>query len=257
MASQPMQASLTTEVMGVVPSHADIDSLSRNYHGDTLIRQIANDTLCRLHYHNAVTLDGLVTTNEVAEKIFNVIKFHPESRNFEYQFEIVWWSKSIEDCLHNDRGRRKLNSRTSIENIPFEEPSKELLEKFDISEKQCIRKLVVRKPEHKAWAGENDLGDADRLYSDSWCLGGTWGNCWGNSGTVSPGTPLTSFKEFDDLMERICPTLNFLQYKKLYNNTVSVEDYSEGDYYGGSVSYAKFVCDLKKLHEMLREMQLI
>jgi hypothetical protein len=235
----------------------DIDNLSKNQSGDNLIRTIANEALHNLHYHNGVMLDGLVTTNAVAEKIFSAIKFHPESSNFEIHFEIVWWSKSVEDCLHNDRGRRKLNSRTSIENIPFEEPSEELLEKFNISEKRCIRKRVVRKPEHKAWAGENDLGDADKLYSDSWSLGGTWGNCWGDTGTVSPGAPLTSFQEFDDLLERICPTINFLTYKKLYNATVSIEDYSEGDYYGGSVTYAKFVCDLKKLHEMLSEMQLI
>lgn len=48
-----------------------------------------------------------------------------------------------------------------------------------------------------------------------------------------------------------------MQYKKLYNHCVTTETEGEGDYYGGHVEHAFFVCNLPKLHEMLVEMEIV
>jgi hypothetical protein len=96
------------------------------------------------------------------------------------------------------------------------------------------------------------------MKSDTWCLGGTTGSCWGpEKHTVSASTPPTSFKEFDDVLERVCPNITFLQYKRIYNHSVLSDTEHHSDYYGGSVEYGFYVCDLPKLYEMLVEMKLI
>jgi hypothetical protein len=58
-------------------------------------------------------------------------------------------------------------------------------------------------------------------------------------------------------MERVCPNMTFLQYKKVYNATVTTETKGEDDYYGGHVEYACYVCDIPKLYEMLKEMGVV
>lgn len=169
-------------------------------------------------------------------------------------FEIVWWKPDIESCLHNDRGRRKVDSKITIENIEFEEPSEELVNKYKI---KVTKKEVVKKPNWKVWAQEKGFDD-DKLKSSSWCLGGTSGNCWGDEKSIISSDPQPiSFTEFDNLLEKICPAIGFLQYKKLYNETVTTEIKGDGDYYGGYVEYANYICNLSKLNEMLIEMGLI
>ena len=64
-----------------------------------------------------------------------------------------------------------------------------------------------------------------------------------------------NFDEFDELIEKICPTITFLQYKKLYKNCVRMEERDNSDYYS-STREAYWRCDLKELWNMLDEMGL-
>jgi hypothetical protein len=118
-----------------------------------------------LHSNNQVIIDSLCTTNEVANNIFTDIA-RSQHREYHINYEIIWWEPDIAACLHNDRGRRKIDSKITIENIAFEEPSKELIETWKI---KVTKKQIVRKPEWQAWAQENDVHE---IKSDSWSLGG-------------------------------------------------------------------------------------
>ena len=104
---------------------------------------------------------------------------------------------------------------------------------------------------------KGSLYNENELRSDTWCLGGSWGDCWGNTGMVSADEQPTEFKEFDDLLMEVCPNITLLQYKKLYNSLVSIESGCENDYYGGSTENAYYKCNLKDLYNMMIEMGLI
>lgn len=208
-----------------------------------------------------IILDGLITTNENAKKLIEAIKKDFSNREAytiykenpsELIFEIVFWEKDIDSCLWNDFGRRKVQSRITIENLPFEEPSKELLKEFNIN---LIRKLIVRKSAAKLWM--HATVGSESLKSSTWCLGGNGKNCWGDEWTIHSTSQPASFREFDDLLTNICPSITFLQYKKIYEESVSIEESSEGDYYGGNADYACYSCDLEKLYQSLLEMRLI
>lgn len=190
-------------------------------------------------------VDGLITTNENAEKLINLVKKQIKD---DFKIEIVFWKKDIEACLHNDKDRRIVNSTITIENLPFEEPSQELIEKFNI---KVIKKKVQKKSGYQSWQKKNAMKD-NKLTSEEWGLGGTSGNCWDDTKySISADPQPVNFKEFDELLEKICPNITFLQYKKIYNNCVTTETHQQSDYYGGSVEYCKFVCDLDKLYQEL------
>lgn len=226
----------------------DVDAIGRHYKGKELLRHIAIDTIMKLQHREHLILDGLVTTNAFAKDIIDAIKKinADENVNFVLHFEIVWWGEDRDACIWNDRARRDVDSTATIKGMTFEKPDESAL-----GVKNIERKRIVRKPVHKVWAVKNDLGDTDKLESSSWSLGGTWNGYDGAHGTVSPDTPPASFDEFDKLLEKICPQITFLQYKRVYKDSVTVEEYSTSDYYGGTTHHAKFVCDLKKLYEAL------
>lgn len=202
---------------------------------------ISVDKIKRIKGKKDFLIDGLITTNKVAREIIESI---PDA-----VFEIVYWKPDREACKHNDRGRRTLNSTLTIDNLPFEEPNKKLLKDFNIS---LVKKDVVRKPEYKAFAEENDieLYKGKFIKSQRWCLGGTHCSYSGYQNTLEAEKP-AEFDEFDELLEKMDPNITFLKYKKLMKETVTIEEFEEGDYYGGSVKYAYYVCDLEKLYELL------
>jgi hypothetical protein len=82
--------------------------------------------------------------------------------------------------------------------------------------------------------------------------GGSWGDCRGNKGSV-PGGPETEFVEFDSILEKVCPNISFLQYKNICNKIINSDTRSEGDYYGGSVTYGYKYFNVRNLYEVLVE----
>jgi hypothetical protein len=236
----------------------DLDYIGRDHKGDAFFKKVVqevSDAFFSSMRMPHVVLDGLITTNEDADKLLSKIKEDLTEAKTSPEIVIVWWKKDIEACLHNDKGRRKIASETTIKNIPFEEPSKELLEKFGA---KAERRTVWMKPVFDVWMDENQFDKGTGyLKSSSWSLGGTSGSYTGRIYGVSAEPQPASFADFDDLLLKICPELSFLKYKKLYNETVTIETGGESDYYGGSTSHAWYQCDLKKLYDMLNEWGLI
>ena len=213
-------------------------------------------------YWNHWVFDGLFLTNDVQRKIVleikNIVDKHHIDDNIVIQF--VYFKEDREACLFNDsfRNREKLADIT-IKSAYYEKPNIDELQKdfpqlkFNLIEKE-VHKMNTYERLFKV---RESYQKSDVMRSDEWCLGGTWGDYQGNSGTIGAEEQPTEFEKFDDLLTDICPNITMLQYKKLYRNCVTTETRYERDYYGGSCEYAYYECDLRKLYNMLVEMNLI
>lgn len=234
------------------PLYIDVDYLSKYHQVIGLVRQIASFINNIAKPINSVVIDGLFTTNQQIMDICDAL----DHDRFEFVCHLYWWREDRETCLYNDIGRRIQNSTNSILNLPFEEPDIQILGKYFKESKINVRK-VQRKSKFQVWIAENDFSGNGLLKSSRWSTGGSWKNCWGNSGTVDADDTPLSFEEFDKLLEKICPSISFLLYKKIYAECVSIVDYGESDYYGGYRNFQQFQCDLKKLYGLLIRNQLI
>lgn len=58
-------------------------------------------------------------------------------------------------------------------------------------------------------------------------------------------------------MEDVCPNISFIQYKRIFNECVEIEDFNESDYYGGTEYKSRYKLDVRKCYKMLRERNLI
>jgi hypothetical protein len=245
-----------------LPVLIDLDDMKKNSKDEKdflylLHEKLEVQVLC--NRAKQIVIDGLITNNEVAKKIMSSVKeIFPNA-----EFSITYWEKNVDACLHNDIGRREQNSIITIKHIKYEEPSEELIKEFQV--KKVEKKKVVRKPEYQAWAekmkiwdkGTYDPTSKGKLRSCGWSLGGTSGGYDGSIHQLSPEPQPSSFVRFDDLLLAICPDISFLRYKKIYNECVSVESKSESDWYGGHSSEAWYECDIEKLYNILKEMELI
>lgn len=202
-----------------------------------------------LRRSQTIVLDGLLTTQSDLQKIINeVVKIE----GYEYKFAVVCWEENRETCLHNDRGRRKLNSEITIKNLPYEKINPLLFPECKITIKE-----IVKKPQYDIWVEENQL-NKDYLYSDSWLIEGISGNCWNKEKNYRTPDPVPeNFENFDRLIESICPNISFLKYKRIYKECVTVEETYSQQYYGGSSTYGRYKCDLKKLYKVLENEGLV
>ena len=205
-----------------------------------------------------IVIDCLITTNSELNKVIDNI-FESSIRegvSDRIHFVIHFWKENRELCLYNDKGRRReKSSEISIRNLPLEYP---IVNNLNI-DYEIIEHDVIAAPSLNIYF--NKYKDSHKndfvLTSDSWSAGGSWGNCWGGSGTISPDPVPQSFKEFDDMLEKLCPDISFMIYKKLYNETVTIEERSEHDYYGGTEYRHNYKCDLEKLHKLMVELNII
>lgn len=191
-------------------------------------------------------IDTLITTNKQLNTVMNIVS---EVVRSPVKFIIHFWEENRELCLKNDEGRRKDSSRITIMNAPLEYPSPSNDFEYEIVEHKVFEKTFYDK--HIAFVGEKGF-----LKSQRWSNGGTWGNCWGNTGTIDADDP-KEFEELDNLLEKICPNISFLQYKKLCAACVTCESDYENDFYGGRENFSYWVCDLNKMYDMLKEMEVI
>lgn len=202
--------------------------------------------------------DCLITTNSELNKIIDLIfqTGKQEGVNGTHiHFIIHYWKENRDLCLRNDRGRRNKSSEISIRNLPLEYPvveNKDLLVTIEEHEVVEAPSLDVYFSQYK-----NRLNGNFIMTSESWSAGGSWANCWGNSGSIDPDPAPTSFDKFDKLLENLCPDINFLTYKKLYNETVTIDKWDEHDYYGGTEYRHCFRCDLEKLYKLMVELNLL
>lgn len=213
------------------------------------------------HNWNHWIIDGLFLTNDVQHKVVEALYNEIHKYNdIKLKIRFVYFKEDREACLYNDqvRNRKKLANIT-IEHAEYEKPDIESLQRefskfeFELEEKEVHKMNIFESKFLTKGSWYND----QELRSDTWCLGGTWGNCWGDSGQVSADEQPTDFTEFDDLLMEVCPNITLLQYKKLYRATVSIEIEEDHDYYGGSTENAYYKCNLKDLYNMMIEMGLI
>ena len=234
------------------------DNYEYNYGRYKTIPEIVKHNLFINNNSEFICIDGLFTTNSQIQEVIDVVHTClPKFRNDEdFVIVIHHWKEDREACLFNDKYRRELSSETSIKNLPLEDPKDY---KFDsILKIKIVYHDVVRKTVYEGiFEPLSAFNKFDGiLTSNSWTTGGTWGNCWGDKGECEP-EPQPEFEEFDRLIERVAPNITFMKYKRLYNECVTVETDYEYDYYGGCCNKAYYKCDLRKLYDMMEEMNLI
>lgn len=219
------------------------------------------------HYdknYNHWILDGLFLTNDAQYKLVSAIYEICKKRQIfdkeQIDIQFVYFKENREACLFNDSIRQNnRQAQITIKNAKFEKPNIEELSKMFSEIKFSIKELDVHKMDvyESVFKILESYQKNDEMRSDEWSLGGTMEDCWGNSVTCGAEEQPIEFKEFDDLLLKVCPNISLLQYKKLYRETVTTETRRESDYYGGYCSYGYYACDLKKLYELLIEMGLL
>jgi hypothetical protein len=218
------------------------------------------DFISKLNSYLSSTVDILIADT--------LITTHDDLSNFLKQLnlkkvisiDIQFWREDRESCLWNDRYRRSDNSSITILNSPLEVPDTATIKSFCPNIRITItHNNVMRKENWQVFSDKYMIRHTDGIVkSDSWSLGGTYGNCWNDSKSQVSGEPqLASFSEFDDLLESACPSIGFLQYKKLYNACVTTDTRGESDYYGGYIQYAFYKFNIKELFNQLIELGII
>lgn len=208
------------------------------------------------HIAESLVIDGLFLTNKDVLEVLQMIVDYFSL----ISVEIHYWEEDRDTCLKNDGGRRSKSSNLTIQNALFEKIDinmlKEALKNDNI---KLINHTVKLKDDwYLYFKQHSDIKQSNgKLCSSTWCTGGSVGNCFDSSlFSISADEPI-EFTELDNLLEEICPNLTFLVYKKILKECVSTEKSSESDYYGGHTNYLNWVCDLKKLYEILNELEYI
>lgn len=260
--------------------HIEFDAFHKNNKIEAfkdLVMYAFDHSIYRSKY-SKIIIDSLITTNDDIEKVISIIQnVKIKSKiKIDIKYNIVFWKENRELCLRNDKYRRKINSKITIKNLKLEEPN---IDRLGLSKKDVTYMDIVSKPDYLIFfdklcdslnldknpywennyyrAKKKDLLEA-KFYSESWSMGGTSGSCWDDTKHPVDGEPaLASFEDFDKVIMDIYPDCSFLKYKKLYNASVLADTYDEGDYYGGNIKHGYFVCDVKKLYDMLLEMEII
>ncbi len=195
--------------------------------------------------HDLFAIDILVTTNEALRNVVDTVL---ESK-LDVQFTIVVFHEDRNNSVLNDKFRnRYTKAQTSIEKMPYEKIDESLFSDVNIK--------FVYKPTYvlndwklKSIELKIHLKEEKYLISESWSLGGEWWSYTDARGTISAEEPI-EFNEFDELMEKLNPSISFLEYKKLKRECVSMEEYQNGDYYSNETK-ARWICDMEKLFKLM------
>ena len=238
-----------------------------------------------------VCIDGLVTTHDdlynliygilmyMQHKCVWKLKKHADST---LSFIIHQWDENREACIYNDNMRnRDVKAKSSIKNLPYENINVKQVENHlrnnlvidkILGESYDSKVVKIEKIEHKiekttlyqtlfepecVYKHNDPCAEKGRyIYSESWSLGGEGGNYLGNKWSVS-SEEQKEFVELDDFLLKVAPNISFLQYKKILNYCVDKVEWHEYDYYTAGTDETCWRCDLKKLYEILKEMNLI
>lgn len=234
-----------------------------------------------------VCIDGPLTSyshlERVVEDIIMYINRYCKWRkyaDYKLSFIIHQWDENREYCLYNDKKRnREIGAAASIMYFEYTKIDdnflkvlKRHIENLSLKFSPPININRIEKIEHMVKKtttyeqifeplcdniyGHGGDEQGRYLYSEEWSLGGEWGDCWGNHGHVS-GSESKDFIELDDLLEKIAPQISFIQYKKIKNHCVEQIEWHVPDYYSSGMDEACWRCDMRKLYEMLKEMNYI
>lgn len=243
--------------------HIDFDLFTKRNISLDRIKTELNDYV-KKDYFNEIIVDGLFLTIDDVIKLIELIdkKYYTELTDV----CIEYWRENIEYCLHNDMYRRDGNdSSITIKNGKLERVTNSSIKTIEDHFPLLVNKVkinyhnVIKIPEWKVFANKYSLhyDDDGKVKGSSWCLGGTWANCWGNSGSVSSEPEPDGFDELDKILEDISPNITFLQYKRIVSNVVLTDEYGDSDYYGGRTLYAYRYFYVESLYNELKERELI
>ena len=220
----------------------------------------------RYYSPNDFYIDSLITMNAVLIDVIGTIDRVFKKWNRRYCLEVIHWNENRVACRKNIAIRNDgRNVSTTIDNLPYEPVNQTFItdELRKINPDVTVTFKERRIYMDTIWDNyfqpltDSHNSDGSHVYSDEWSLGGTWCNCWGESGTIAPEPQPKSFEIFDELLGKVCPNITYLQYKKLYEACVSIEHSECRDYYGGVENKAKYALDVRKCYDMLRDMDLI
>lgn len=230
---------------------------------DDIFEYIKKEISLQSHYSyykpSKTIIEGLFTTNEHIIDVIN--KSIKNTTTKIEEIKIIQFEENREQCIINDKNRREKNSEIDIKNLPYEKFDIELIKsKTEITNISLETAEVVTKNEIFIAAENEDITiryeDSPYIYSDRWVVGGEWYNCWGDGGGVNSETP-ANFTNLDNLLNAMCPNLSFLQYKKIWNQCVEIQEDSESGYYGSYEDYNQYKCNLNELYNIMCEMNLI
>lgn len=84
------------------------------------------------------------------------------------------------------------------------------------------------------------------------------GNCWGNDANYPVDSePEPAFELFDNILEKVCPNVTFLQYKKICNKVIKYDTRIQNEYYGNYYHYSIKKANYHELYHCLKEMKVI
>ena len=200
-------------------------------------------------------LDGCLLSGEDLKLAINTVL---DCKDFE-KVEIHYWKPNKEALLHNNKYTEGDNVVAELESVNLEWlksetefPNIELI--FHEIELKADYILFAEKYDLRLISDGVERGKGKKyLTSDTWYLGGTSRDHDGGHYHSSGEEPLANFDVFDDLLMEVCPTISFLQYKKLYSSTVTIETRTETDYYSDS-EYAFYSCNIEELVKLLGNM---
>lgn|SRR6185436_17382483 len=253
-------------------TRVDFDAIIKS-HGPNkfaVLKELNRQTeikLSRNYYYtrnHAVTIDGLVTTNQQLRDLID--SFTSYFQQYQIIFRLVYWNEDREACLHNDKNRRTISAAAAIKSMPYEKPH---FDSFpELSQKRIQPMKVVKKHNAISWISHllreldydpiqiETITDTMQLESKSWCLGG---ECctWDDQSSVVEAQAPRQFEELDRLLVYINPEITAIDFRQIKDICCSLFHFSESDYYGGSTDNARHVCDLKQLYECLLNLQFI
>jgi len=242
---------------GYIPT-IEVDYYLRNsHHNDNSMEEVLRNRVGG--GSDETIIDGLFLTEADVLKALEVLI--NENKIAIKEVIIHYWRPNREYSLWNDLYRREINSAITIENGVIDDFDNVFWLKSQLPsiEFSIERHDVVKAEAYRLFATKYNivLNEDGEFQGDSWCTGGTWNDCWENTGTVPSDSTPEGMSVLDDLLEEICPTISFLQYKKIMNECVYVEDFSDGDYYGGTTYHNKYMLRVSALYNYLVEGKLI
>lgn len=236
--------------------HIEVDSyLKRSYGSDNTTEDVLKN---RVRRSDETIIDGLFLTEDDINKALKIIK----DKGFEVREVIIqYWRPNREYSLWNDLYRRDTNSVITIENAVIDDfkDTKNLKAKNPNIEFKIERHDVVKTEPYRLFAAKLNikLNSDGEIKGDSWCNGGSWADCWGNCGSVGSDEKPEGMDELDKILENICPNITFLQYKGIMRECVYIDDFTDGDYYGGVTHHNRYVLKFGSLYEYLIDSKLI
>lgn len=213
-----------------------------------------NDGLKSYRGQNTVLLDGLFLTND---DVYNAICYVDSHLVCPMRVVVHRWNEDRDTCVKNDGGRREKKSTGMILNATYEELDVDGLNSRlagrEIEIVDVIQHEVELKPDWIRYFKSCPVVDSDgKLRSAQWSLGGEHGSCYGGR-HYSDGEEPCEFTELDDFLDEKCPDLRYRHYRAIHRECVTTEENTESEYYGGYTNYMNWVCDLKKMYEMLKD----